>query len=216
MKHIQICIFLTLIGFMANTANGQIKFGIRAGLNTTEVEPNSLLITNRNDVEEFKLDLENARYGYHLGLFIQANSEFLFIQPEVWFRSSSAEFSVEDLQNGMANEVFTERYQYIDIPVQVGVRLGPVRLGCGPVGHLFINSVTEFIDDTQVNDYEKRFEDITLGYVAGLGVDIWNFHVDLTYEGNFSRFGSHFTFYGREYAFDTSPSRLIGTVGISF
>lgn len=216
MKYIQICIFLTLIGFMAVTANSQIKFGIRAGLNTTEVEPNSLLITNRNDVEEFKLDLDNARYGYHLGLFIQANSEFLFIQPEVWFRSSSADFTVEDVQNGMASEVFTERYQYIDIPVQVGIRLGPVRLGCGPVGHLFINSVTEFIDDTRVDDYEKRFDDITLGYVAGLGVDIWNFHVDLTYEGNFSRFGSHFTFYGREYAFDTSPARLIGTVGISF
>jgi len=216
MKNIHICISLILISFASIPLSGQIKFGIRAGLNTTEVSPNSLLVTNRSEIEEFKLDLKNARYGYHLGLFLQANAEFLFIQPEVWFRSSSAEFLVEDLRNGFANEVFTERYQYIDIPIQIGVRLGPVRLGCGPIGHLFINSVTEFAEDTQVEEYEKRFEDITLGYVAGLGIDIWNFHVDLTYEGNFSKYGDHFTFYGRQYAFDNTPTRLIGTVGISF
>jgi hypothetical protein len=216
MKIIQIYIFLIIFSFGTISLHSQIKFGIRAGLNTTEVNPNSLLITNRDDIDDFRLNLENARYGYHLGLFIQANSEFLFIQPEIWFRSNSAEFMVEDIQAGVGNEIFTERYQYIDIPVQLGIRLGPVRMGCGPVGHLFINSVTEFEENTQVQDYEKRFEDITLGYVAGLGIDIWNFHLDLTYEGNFSKFGDHFSFYGRQYAFDSSPARLIGTVGISF
>lgn len=216
MENFKICILLMVLGFTSTIMNGQIKFGIRAGLNTTEVDPNSLLITNRDDVEEFKLGLQQARYGYHLGLFVQANADFLFIQPEVWFRSSSAEYSVEDVSNGMANEVFTERYQYIDIPVQLGIRMGPVRIGCGPVGHLFINSVTEFIEDTQVEDYEKQFEDITVGYIAGIGIDIWSFHLDLSYEGNFTRFGDHFTFYGKEYSFDSSPSRLIGTVGISF
>ncbi|HKK60935.1 MAG TPA: outer membrane beta-barrel protein, partial [Bacteroidales bacterium] len=127
MKFNQICIALIIFSFWAISGHGQIKFGIRGGLNTTEVSPNSLLITNRSEVNEFKLDLEQARYGYHLGLFLQANSQFLFIQPEVWFRSSSAEFLVEDVQNGMGSEKFTERYQYIDIPVQLGMRLGPVR-----------------------------------------------------------------------------------------
>jgi hypothetical protein len=216
MKFKIICIALIIFSFCADSAHSQIKFGIRGGLNTTEINPGSLLITNQSDIDEFRLDLQEARYGYHLGLFIQANSQFLFIQPEVWFRSNSAEFAVEDVQNNMGNETFTERYQYIDIPVQLGIRLGPVRLGCGPIAHLFINSVTEFEANSQVEEYEKRFEDITLGYVGGLGVDIWNFHIDITYEGNFSQFGDHFTFYGRQYAFDRSPSRIIGTVGISF
>lgn len=216
MRHFKICILLAMLGFITHSVSSQIKFGIRGGVNTIEVNPNSLLIMNQEDIEEFKLDLENARYGYHLGLFLQANSEFLFVQPEIWFRSNSAQFEVEGSQNGMFSEYFTEKYQYIDIPVQFGVRLGPVRLGFGPVGHLFINSTTEFIDNSQVREYEKRFDDITLGYVTGVGIDIWSFHLDLTYEGNFSNFGDHFNFYGRQYAFDTSPSRLIGTVGISF
>lgn len=216
MRHFQIYILLSILCLTSHSVCSQIKFGIRGGVNTTEVNPNSLLIMNQNDIEEFKLDLDNAQYGYHFGLFLQANADFLFVQPEIWFRSSSAQFEVEEIQNGMVSDFFTEKYQYIDIPVQFGVRLGPMRLGFGPVGHLFINSTTEFMDNTQDHEYEQRFENFTLGYVTGVGIDIWSFHLDITYEGNFSNFGDHFYFYGRQYAFDTSPSRLIGTVGISF
>jgi hypothetical protein len=194
----------------------QTKFGIRAGLNTTSVNPEALLILNNNDVEELRLDLERARYGFHLGVFLQVQADFLFIQPEIWFRSNSIDYSLQDLQMTNVNSIVTERYQYLDIPLQFGLKMGPLRLGCGPVGHLFINASSEISEGDYADEYEPRFRDLTVGYIAGLGIDIWNFHVDFNYEGSFQNFGDHFYFFGERYTFDRAPARLIGTIGISF
>jgi len=209
---IYLVVFLCFLGQLS----GQTKFGIRAGLNTTSIDPNSLLILNNNDAEELRLGLERARYGYHLGVFLQLQADFLFIQPEVWFRSNSIDYKLEDLQVGTVNTIVTEQYQYLDIPVLLGLKLGPLRLGCGPVGHLFINSTSDIQEGNFGDDYDPRFRELTVGYIAGLGIDIWNFHIDFNYEGSFQNFGDHFYFFGERYAFDRSAARIIGTIGISF
>jgi hypothetical protein len=196
--------------------HAQMKFGIQGGLNTTQIDPGKLVILDQDDREDFELAVNRARYGYHLGVFFQAQADFLFIQPAIWFRSSSVDYTINDVQDSSLSNVLTERYQYLDIPILLGLKLGPLRIGCGPVGHIYINSTSELFDTDPVDGYEQQFEDMTVGYIAGLGLDIWNFHLDLNYEGSFNRFGDHFTFFGEEYAFDNSPSRLIATIGISF
>ena len=210
-------LFILLLAVLApDLLNGQIKIGIRGGLNSTHVNADELLILNEQDVAEFRLAVERAKFGYHFGVFLQAQADFLFIQPEVWFRSNRVDYSLQDVQSPDVTRVLSERYQYVDIPLLLGLKLGPLRLGCGPVGHIFINSTSELFDTDPVEGYDQQFEDMTIGYITGVGLNIWNFHVDVNYQGSFNRFGDHFVFFGEEYEFSKTPSRLLATIGISF
>ena len=40
--------------------------------------------------------------------------------------------------------------------------------------------------------------------------------IDLRYEGNFSKFGDHITFFGDEYKFDQSAARFLISLGFMF
>jgi hypothetical protein len=63
---------------------------------------------------------------------------------------------------------------------------------------------------------KEEFNNLTIGYQAGIGLDIWRLHFDVRYEGNFSRFGDSITVNGNSYQFSNNPERVIGTIGFSF
>ena len=62
----------------------------------------------------------------------------------------------------------------------------------------------------------QKFDQATFGWLASLGLDVWNLMLDIRYEGNFSKFGDHFTYNGQQYSFDNSRARILVSVGISF
>ncbi|MDX1476752.1 MAG: porin family protein [Saprospiraceae bacterium] len=205
---------LVLCAMVSGQAWGQVRVGIKGGLSSVDIEPSSLIILDAGDAEKFKLDVRDAKYGLHLGFFIQAQLGGFFIQPELVFNSNSVDYAIEDLQNIGVTKIRDENYQYLDIPIIVGAKFGPVRIGAGPVGHLFLDSTSDLFDD--YDGYDPNFDELTFGWQAGIGLDIWKLHLDARYEGNLSDFGDHIVFNGRSYAFDKSPTRLIASVGISF
>jgi len=196
------------------TASAQVKFGVRGGLSSTDLKPSSFVVTNQASAEAFTLSTKEANYGYHLGVFLQAGGEKFFIQPEILFNSSSVDYSLQGNGIGdLMSNVFNETYQNIDIPIMLGFKVGPLRLQGGPVGHLHIDSSSELTD---FQGYEEKFKTFTYGYQTGIGLDFWKFVIDLKYEGNFSDFGDHFTFFGNDYNFDQRPGRIVASVGIAF
>lgn len=203
-----LCVFLSQVTF------GQFKFGIRGGLNTTDLTPSQLLIKNSNDVSNFSLSVKEANYGIHFGIFTQAQIGNFFIQPEILFNSNSVNYEVDDFSlSGTANFIKNEQFQNLDIPVMLGFKFGPLRLGGGPVAHVFLNSTSELFD---FDGYEQDFKELTWGYQAGVGLDIWKFVLDLRYEGNFTKYGDHLVFFGENYQFNDNPSRIIASVGFAF
>jgi hypothetical protein len=197
---------------ISNQVAGQVRIGIKGGLSTFDLSPSDLVILDRNDAAAFKMKIDDAKYGIHIGFFIQAKTDFLFIQPEVLFNSNSIDYAVEDIQTGDIR-ILDENYQQLDFPVMVGFRIGVLRLGAGPVGHLAISSTSDLLD---VEGYEQSFKGLTWGWQGGLGLDLWKLHFDIRYEGNLSNFGDHIVFFGKRYPFDERPSRLIASLGISF
>lgn len=194
------------------TASAQVWLGIKGGVTTTDVSLDELRIFNADDQENFRLSLKDARYGVTGGLMIQIQLGKLLIQPEFMLHSNSADFAITDVISADTT-VFREKYQYLDLPLLLGVRLKPFRLHAGPVGHVYLSSITE-LDD--LDAYSESFEKLTLGWQAGLGIDLWKFMIDFRYEGNFSKYGSHFQFFDQEYAFDQNPNRLSLTLGFRF
>lgn len=203
--------FLVLATF---SAQSQIRFGIKGGLSSTNISTNSLNVLGQGGISRLKVAVEHANYGVHFGLVTQIGIGNFILQPELNFNSNSTNFKVDNLSGtGAASGIFKEKYKNLDIPVLLGWRLGPLRLNAGPEGHLFLNSTSDLF---KFSDYKQNFQNLTIGFIGGVGLDIWNLMLDVRYEGNFSKYGNHINFGGNSYQFDKSPSRLLFSVGWMF
>jgi hypothetical protein len=190
--------------------NAQVRIGIRAGVSTSDLNNESVSITDQNGIEDLRLAIKDARYGVHGGLVLQAQIKKFVIQPEILLNSNRIDYELQDANDTMAVNLFQEKYQYLDIPLLFGFSFKPLRIQAGPVGHIFLSSVSE-LDDFE--GYQQDFESLTLGWQGSLGIDIWKFMIDLRYEGNFNKYGDHFNFFGREYNFSQNPNRWLLSVG---
>ena len=190
---------------MTLSLSAQMKFGIKAGISTTELSGSDFV------KDGLTLKLKDANYGMHFGVFARGQAGILFIQPEATFNSISAEYEIENISG---SDVFKEKYSNLDIPVLVGLKMGPIRLGAGPVGHINIGKESNLTADGVVisQDYEK----LTFGYQTGLGIDIWRLNFDLRYEGNFSSVSDHFEIGGTKVNLSKNGSRLLFSLGFTF
>ena len=209
----KLLLMLTLMMTFAFMANAQFKIGLKGGMSTSDLDPNQLLIINAQSADEFGLTIKEANYGVHFGLFMQAQIGKFFLQPEVLFNSNSVDFSVQDFGDGIIQQAFNEKYQYLNIPVLMGFKFGPLRLGAGPVGHVFLNSKSELFD---ISNYDQKFDEMTYGWQAGVGLDIGKLMLDFRYEGNFNNFGDHIVFGEKAYQFDQQAGGFTASLGLSF
>jgi hypothetical protein len=165
MKKSMLFLVFAFLAFQAfSQQNG---FGIKAGLSSTQV-----------DFKNRQFAPQGAQTGYHMGVFGRLGGAGFFVQPELLFTQTSGKFINDQ------NEIKAE-FNRLDVPVMLGMRFFKiVRLQAGPIASLNINSKISDIDDT-IGD--AKFKNATLGYQAGLGVDIGNLFIDAKYEGGLSK-----------------------------
>lgn len=206
-------LFLLALSMLTTLAFSQVKFGVRGGFSTANVDGDEIDFP-AGGMDSLALGIGDLTGGYHFGFFLQARMKKFFIQPEVVFNSNKADFRLRDIsESGGRNDVLTERYNYLDIPVMVGLKLGALRLQAGPVGHVYLDSKSDLL---RFDEYSQTFETISYGYQAGFGLDIWNIVLDIKYEGNFSDFDEHIRFNGEKINLSDTPSRWIFSLGVAF
>ncbi len=164
-------VFFAMEGFAQN-----FGFGIKAGLSSTKID--------------FKSDQfipYDAQTGYHVGVFGRFGAAGFFVQPEVLFTQTSGKFGINLPPFSSQNpDNYEATFNRLDVPVMVGFRmLKVIRLMAGPIASFNINSELKDAGDT-VKDVD--FNNATLGYQAGLGVDIGNLSIEGKYEGGLSSF----------------------------
>jgi len=205
--------YLLFLGFLLFTfsAKAQLTLGLKGGINTTSIAPEELEILNLDDAKKFGISVKDADYGMHFGFYIQGQMHKFIFRPEFVFNSNKINYNVKEFGvNNIVSTVKSETYQYLDIPVMVGAKLGALRLMGGPVGHVFIHSKSELKD---LSGYSQKFNDMTYGYQLGLGLDAGRLSIDGRYEGNFNKAADHFSFFNHDYQFSTSPSRFVISLG---
>lgn len=194
--------------------SAQVNFLLSGGIHSVDVKASDFIITNSNKLDSFQLKLDNASYGYHFGFGIRFRFGQIYLQPELQFNSNKATFKIKEFDfPGTVDSIKTERYQYVDLPVILGLKAGIVRLYAGPVAHFFLKNSSELFD---VSGYDDKFSAATFGYQAGIGFDISFIGIDIKHEGNFSNYGDHIRFFGQKLNFDKKASRLMGTVSFKF
>ncbi len=198
---------------LSTLSYSQFEFGIKTGISSTELSPKSILLNT--DDNDMTLSIRNANYGFHFGLYTRVSIANIFIEPSFLFNSSSVDYdlSEEIFDTGIISSIRSESYNNLDIPLMVGIKIGPVRLQGGPVAHIFLNSASDL---TAISGYVQNFRDASYGLQGGIGFDILRMRLDFNYETNLSLFGDHINIDGQAYDFDQRPGRLIASIGVKF
>ena len=178
-------------------AMAQVDFGPRINLTSTKL-----------DISENVADVKSgdAQFGYQLGAFlrIQVPVIGIYVQPEALFSKQSSQVTLN-------SETADLTFNQIDVPVMIGFKLGPVRLNAGP-SFRFLNGADLEVPGNPTEDVKEYYKSSTVGYQAGVGIDIAKFVFDLKYEGSFSEINEQVTNLS-PVAIDQRVSQLVFGVG---
>ena len=206
-------LFVCAFSFLTNIAFSQFEYGLRLGISTQDVNKDQLLLSSTT-FQDLKLSLNDASYGYHIGLYTQFKALGLTISPEVLFNSNSYEYKIEEVnESGTIEKIVKDNYQYVDIPVLVGLKLGPLRAYVGPEVHYFVNSFSKLADE---NGFNEQIQKLNYGAIAGAGLNVGKLRMDIRYEINFADFEDHIFYENNQVNFDNDDSRLVFSLGWKF
>ncbi|WP_209329789.1 porin family protein [Lunatimonas salinarum] len=147
----------------------------------------------------------DSKLGYHLGLFARLGGNSIFLQPEILYTNTGGEIQSSQNQTQVNYSVSFNR---IDVPVLFGFKLARFfRIQAGPALSFLISSEVDTNNATvPMPDYNRA----TMGYQAGIGVDIANMILDFKYEGPLGKQASSIA----GFATDQRQNQLILSLGI--
>lgn len=140
----------------------QTKFGIRGGLNVTNISFD-------------KLPDRGERFGFHTGIFADMPIlvDFIHLQPEL-------SYSVKGTAFKFLGDRKTLNLKYIDFLLPVAFRLGDIDLQVGPFASYLISKPDyKVFDDTKV--VVDAFKKSDLGLTAGLSYNFAPLTVGIRY-----------------------------------
>ena len=198
-----VLILLTVI--ISTGAFAQFSWGLKAGAASSNFDLKSVQSGTQYTIKA----AEEASWGFHGGVFVRLSMLGFMIQPEVLFSMAENNMYVSDVTG---DELKSQKFNKLDIPLMLGVKLGPVRLMGGPAASVMLNSTSDLIDDA-----ENLYKSATIGYQAGIGVDILKkITLDVRYEGGLNKFGDEVTVGGETFNLDGRSNAIILSAGIMF
>lgn len=196
-------------------AFSQFKFGLKAGLSTTNLKMEDLITLSSGGTDYTVDALKGANYGFHAGLFSRLTISGFYVQPELMFTSRTDEYTVTDLDNPASALIKKQKFNQLELPVMLGFKIGPLRLNAGPAARMLIGSPKDLIENP---DFKTVYNKLSFGYQAGLGVDLLKkLTVDLRYEGSLQKYQTQIeNLTGESINLDDRPNAFLLSVGIFF
>lgn len=206
--------FLTITAlFLFSAANAQLfQYGLKAGVNFSKLSMTDINSINTG-TEVYDLVTGESVSGYQVGIQTRVNIAMVFVQPEVYFNAVGG--SLQKVVDAEVTDKFDVKFNRVDIPLLVGVKLGPARINAGPVGTIVLSSVNELVDIAP--ELETLSNDFTWGFQAGVGLDLFKkLSLDARYEGSLSKYGDTFTIGANNFNLDARPTSWIISLGYWF
>lgn len=203
-------IFIAII--MVHSVEAQFfQLGLKGGVSASKAQVDEHFSVNNGRISYQNGD---ATLGWHLGVYSRIKIASFFIQPEVLFSSTGGEIEISE-EGVDTPEIGEINWNKLDVPIMLGFYIGnSFRIFAGPTFSYLISEETTGLGDLY-NDVEQNYNDATIGYQAGLGVDIARFMLELKYEGNLSTLGESVTIPAINETFNTDlrNSQFIASIG---
>jgi opacity protein-like surface antigen len=205
---------IILVVSFAIPAFSQVKIGLKAGVSTSSLSM-ATLKTVTSGTTSYTVDaVTTAKYGFHGGAFVRLSLLFIYLQPELLFSTRTNEYTVTNVQTSVST-VVKQDFNKLDIPVMLGLKIGPLRLNGGPAASLLINSPKSLIDDP---DFKNSYSKMTIGYQAGVGIDLLKILTfDIRYEGSLKKYQNQIENQtGTKFNLDDRANAFLFSVGLMF
>ncbi len=203
-------ILLVLIAVALSAgAFAQFSWGIKAGASSNNFAFDLATVT---DINSTMAAAEEAAWGFHGGAFVRLSMLGFLVQPEVLFSMTSNDIIITDLAT-TTSTVKEQKFSRLDIPLLIGIKLGPARLMAGPVASVAIGSPSELFTNS-----EDLYKAATFGGQAGIGLDLFKkLTLDVRYEFGLSNFGKEFIVGTQTVQLDQNKANaIILSVGLMF
>lgn len=203
MKKFLLILFLSAFALPADAQFFQL--GIRGGLSSYNVGYRDFTSLNNISIES------NSELGMHLGFYTRVQLLGFYVQPELLYTRTGSSLTTTNVttNNSNTSELMLQR---IDVPVLVGKRFfGIARANVGPVFSSLIRA--DLTENNIKNNISNVYNDNSVGFQIGVGVDIWKLIVDLKYEGSLGKFGESIVANGQSFRTDARPSQWLLSVG---
>lgn len=198
-------ILIVLAVVVSTGAFAQFGFGLKAGASSNNFNVEGVTGGTASTIAA----ANEASWGFHGGVFARVSFLGLMVQPEILFSMAENNMLVTDAG---VESLKSQKFNKLDIPVMLGVKLGPVRIMAGPAASVMLSSDTDIIGDA-----ESLYKTATFGYQAGLGVDLMKkLTIDVRYEGGLSNFGDEVSVGGETLTLDGRSSAILLSVGYMF
>ncbi|HCM58896.1 MAG TPA: hypothetical protein DIS74_00650 [Bacteroidales bacterium] len=201
-----IVIVLALV--LAAPLFSQLKFGIKAGASTDFTFTDQTI--QGTNVDVVLQNAKDAEWGFQGGVFMRAAIAGFYIQPELLLATATNSVSYEDIEAGGTPVVYNQKFNKLNIPVLLGLEVGPLRINAGPAASVMISDPKEIIEGA-------TYKRVTFGYQAGVGIDLLKrLTLDLRYEGNLNQFGDEIEIADQTFTLDDRTGAILIHVGLIF
>jgi opacity protein-like surface antigen len=201
-----IVIVLALV--LAAPLFSQLKFGIKAGASTDFTFTDQTI--QGTNVDVVLQNAKDAEWGLIGGVFMRAAIAGFYIQPELLLATATNSVTYEDIEAGGAPVVYNQKFNKLNIPVLLGLEVGPLRINAGPAASVMISDPKEIIEGA-------TYKRVTFGYQAGVGIDLLKrLTLDLRYEGNLNQFGDEIEIADQTFTLDDRTGAILIHVGLIF
>lgn len=201
-------LYIMAVMFCA-AAVSQIDFGIRGGVNF--YWPKAYNFSQPG--YEYKLSLQNnLSTGFHFGLISRIKLFKILIQPEILFTNINNTIEYEEVFDGEVHSI-NQEFNRLDMPVMALVKIKSFKIEFGPVASLLLKDKSDLFDEI---GYRQKYNNITFGYQAGIGLEVTKLTFDLKYEGNLSKFGYGIEIGDDTFNFNTKSNQLVFSIGVFF
>ncbi|CCH03127.1 hypothetical protein FAES_5128 [Fibrella aestuarina BUZ 2] len=185
--------WLVATAALAQPGTKKVTVGLRIGANfskldnlsyqTPRLDPNGLPVLSGGSVVYDFFQQNDARStGLVGGLFARFGNRF-YVQPELLFSVKGGRFDI--LRQGLATQSVNVKVGTIDLPLLLGVRVGPLRLNAGPMASLTVlnGNLKEAIAHYGSQPIGETARQAAVGYQAGIGLSLAGMQLDLRHEG---------------------------------
>ncbi len=170
---------VVLLVAVSISAKAQFDVGVKGGVNFSNINADQLN--------------KSTKTGYQAGVFLRVGSAF-YIQPEAYVASTGGDFNSS---NNGADYSASVRFTTLNVPLLLGHEFGTsstnFRVMVGPV-YSYNLSKNESFSQNFNNAYHDfgNYNNSTLGYQVGAGVDFAGLTADLRYEGGLSKLNPNY------------------------
>ena len=121
------------------------------------------------------------KMGYHIGAFVRMGGASIFVQPEFLYTNTGG-FIVDENNNATIETNFNR----LDIPMMVGFKLAKFfRVQAGPIASILLDQ--SFGENPIAATQNIEYRNSTIGYQAGIGLDLGNLILDAKYESSLNK-----------------------------